>query len=459
MAERLALRIALVVLVLVALRPASVGPVVAADTQVAPRVLLNDEEIARPVPAPAASASAAPHAARFSGRELVVGAGREYRRIGDALRAAADGDRIRITAGTYAEGPLVVTRSVALIGQGWPVLDGEGRHTVLAVEADGVEVRGLVLRGSGVSYTADHAALRIEGGRGCLIAGNRFEENFFGIYLAKARECVVTGNTLVASGTREAASGNGIHLWNAEQTRIEGNTIRGHRDGIYLEHSRDAVIQRNVSEDNLRYGLHFMFSHRTVYEANEFRRNGAGVAVMYSRDVKVLRNRFEDNHGATSYGLLAKEITDSRIEGNIFRRNTTGLLSDGSGKVEVVGNEFRGNGWAVRLMASSQDNRFADNNFIDNTFDVTTNSRRNFNTFVGNYWSRYDGWDLAGDGFGDVPHRPVRLFALIVERTPAALVLVRSVFVDLLDVAERVLPVLTPETLTDEKPRMREVVL
>jgi nitrous oxidase accessory protein len=58
---------------------------------------------------------------------------------------------------------------------------------------------------------------------------------------------------------------------------------------------------------------------------------------------------------------------------------------------------------------------------------------------------------------GDVPHRPVRLFALLVQRTPAALVLLRSVFVDVLEVAERVAPVLTPQTLIDENPMMREI--
>jgi hypothetical protein len=41
-----------------------------------------------------------------------------------------------------------------------------------------------------------------------------------------------------------------------------------------------------------------------------------------------------------------------------------------------------------------------------------------------------------------------------VEQTPPALILLRSPVVDLLDFAERVMPVLTPQTLIDEKPRM-----
>ena len=49
----------------------------------------------------------------------------------------------------------------------------------------------------------------------------------------------------------------------------------------------------------------------------------------------------------------------------------------------------------------------------------------------------------------------MRLFALVVEQTPPALILLRSPVVDLLDFAERVMPMLTPQTLLDARPRMR----
>jgi nitrous oxidase accessory protein len=75
--------------------------------------------------------------------------------------------------------------------------------------------------------------------------------------------------------------------------------------------------------------------------------------------------------------------------------------------------------------------------------------------FAGNYWDQYHGYDLGRDGYGDVPHRPVRLFSLIVEHNEPSLLLLRSVFVRVLDVAERAIPVLTPETLADERPAMR----
>ncbi|NBC18712.1 MAG: nitrous oxide reductase family maturation protein NosD, partial [Bacteroidetes bacterium] len=105
------------------------------------------------------------------------------------------------------------------------------------------------------------------------------------------------------------------------------------------------------------------------------------------------------------------------------------------------------------------DNRFTANNFIGNTFDVTTNSRQNHSSFDGNYWDKYDGYDLDRDGVGDVPFRPVRLFAFIVEQNEPAVLLLRSLFVTLLDAAERVLPSITPETLTDAHPSMHRFEL
>ncbi|HSJ05079.1 MAG TPA: nitrous oxide reductase family maturation protein NosD [Longimicrobiales bacterium] len=391
-------------------------------------------------------------------REIVVGPGEAVRTITAAVAQARPGDRVRVRPGTYREPTILIDRRIELVGEGMPRIDGGGeeRHLIRVI-ADSVVIRGLHLTNAGVSFVRDHAAIEFLDVRGCVAEDNRLEDNFFGIYLARATGCVVARNVITASGDREVTSGNGIHLWSSSDAVIENNHIAGQRDGIYLEHVQGTTIRGNTSEDNLRYGLHFMFSNDNSYVGNAFRRNGAGVAVMYARRVTIRDNVFEDNWGPAAYGLLLKEIADSRIEGNRFSGNTVALSSEGSQRVHVAGNRFIRNGWAARVMANSQENRFVENDFIENSFDVTTNSRRNFNVFEGNYWSRYAGYDLNGDGFGDVPFRPVRLFSMLVERTPLALVLLRSAFVDLLDIAERVAPVLTPETLVDERPRIREV--
>jgi nitrous oxidase accessory protein len=252
-------------------------------------------------------------------------------------------------------------------------------------------------------------------------------------------------------------SGNGIHLWSARDAIIADNHVTGFRDGIYFEFVHGTRVRGNVSEHNLRYGLHFMYSDDCEYTSNVFKANGAGVAVMYTKRVTLLDNRFEDNWGASAYGLLLKEISDARLERNVFRRNTTGLVADGANRMIVERNDFLENGWAVKLDASTVDGRISRNNFIANTFDVASNSRDQSTTLSGNYWDAYRGYDLNHDGVGDIPFRPVRLFAVVVEKHEPSLILLRSAFVELLDAAERVLPVIVPSSLADAQPSMRRL--
>jgi nitrous oxidase accessory protein len=100
-------------------------------------------------------------------------------------------------------------------------------------------------------------------------------------------------------------------------------------------------------------------------------------------------------------------------------------------------------------------NKFLSNAFSNNSFDVSFNSRLNDNEFTGNYWSTYSGYDLNKDGIGDVPHRPVKLFSYVVNKTPESIVLLRSFFVDLINFTENVAPVFTPVDLIDNSPLMR----
>jgi nitrous oxidase accessory protein len=416
---------------------------------------------APPIPGPGAAAPSSPADLSPSPpvrTEIRVGPGEAYRTLEHALADAPPHAIIRVAPGVYPASPLVVDRPVHLIGEGWPVLDGQGIGSVVLVHADSVRIQGFVVRGTGKSYTQDHAAILIEEHRGCEILENRIEDTFFGIYLARTTDCEVRGNRVRSNAIREADSGNGIHLWDVERIRVTGNEVSGHRDGIYLEFARAVILRRNTSEQNLRYGLHFMFSDDSFFQDNVFRSNGAGVAVMYTRNVVMSGNRFEENWGPAVYGLLIKDVQDALVEGNLFRQNSVGLFIEGADRVTFRMNHLERNGWALRILGSSQDNHFTANNFIENTFDVTTNASRSDNTFDGNHWSAYRGYDLSGDGFGDVPHRPVRLFSVLIERQPPAVLLLRSFFVDVLEVAERVLPVLTPEALFDPNPRIRKVI-
>jgi nitrous oxidase accessory protein len=207
----------------------------------------------------------------------------------------------------------------------------------------------------------------------------------------------------------------------------------------------------------MRYGLHFMFSNYDTYENNVFKDNGAGVAVMFSKQIRMYNNKFLDSWGAASYGILLKEISDGEMRGNTFERNTVGVYAEGANRIFIEHNDFINNGKALDIKGNCLDNTITANNFISNTFEVLTNSKSNLNHFEGNYWGQYKGYDLNKDGIGDVPHRPVNLFALITDKIPAAHMLLHSFLVNGLEVAERMFPQMIPEHLIDLSPHMKPI--
>jgi len=388
-----------------------------------------------------------------------VGKNGRYHSIQEALEAAVAGDSILVEKGLYREKNLVIRKAIYLIGEDFPTLDGEEKFENISVKSDGVSISGIRVIHSGVSSLKDIAGIKIYTARNVVIKGNRLEDNFFGIYVQAGTNCRISDNEIKASAPTEQRSGNGIHCWKCDSMQIINNRINGHRDGIYFEFVTNSLIWRNISTLNIRYGLHFMFSHNDSYISNVFSNNSAGVSVMYSHGVKMFNNFFEDNWGDGAFGLLLKEITDSYVLGNKFYNNTSGIYMEGASRIQIEKNVFKANGWAMKIQASCMDIDVRQNNFLANTFDVGTNGTLVLNTFNGNYWDKYEGYDLNKDGRGDVPFHPVSLFSVIVEKNPTSMMLFRSFMTSLLDKSERIIPTLTPENLKDNFPLMKPVKL
>ena len=392
-------------------------------------------------------------------KTIRVGNGQAVKTIQQALNMAVNGDTILVDTGTYHEKNLIISKTVFLLGINYPVLNGDHKYEIISIKANGVVVDGFKIIHSGVSSIEDYAGIKICNMRDVVIRNNILEDTFFGIYSQYGTNCTIEKNSITSYAKEEQQSGNGIHCWKSDSMRIIANTVTGHRDGIYFEFVTNSIIWRNTSIKNMRYGLHFMFSNNDAYISNIFRNNGAGVAVMFSNHVKMIRNYFEENWGDGAYGLLLKEISDGYIDNNFFVKNTTGIFMEGASRIQLQKNVFEGNGWAMKIQASCMDVTVTNNNFKGNTFDVGTNGSLVLNTFNNNYWDKYEGYDLDKDKLGDIPYRPVSMYAIIIEQNPPAMILFRSLMSSLLDKTEKVLPSLTPENLKDEHPLMKSLPL
>ena len=374
----------------------------------------------------------------------------------EALLRVAPNDSIVLHAGIYQDRELAITKPITIIGRKGAVVDaGHTGGDVFTVRSDWVVIDGIHIKNVKVSYVQDNAAVKILKSKHVTVKNCTITNAFFAIYLQRSERCRIEGNTIAGTLRSESNSGNGIHSWYGREILIKGNTIASHRDGVYLEFSKQITVEENTCRRNMRYGLHFMFSDSCSYRRNTFTQSGAGVAVMYSSFVEMTDNEFRDNWGASTYGLLLKDIRDAHIRGNRFAHNAIGVYAEAASRILFERNQFEANGYAMKMLANSENNTVVNNTFIDNSFEVTTNSKDSYNHFDRNYWGSYEGYDLDRDGFGDVPHHPVRLYSLLVEQMPSSVILMNSVFVNILDLTERVVPTLTPEALVDLHPRIK----
>src|SRR5690606_36993398 len=178
----------------------------------------------------------------------------EVKSIKKGIAVAADFDTILIKKGTYREFNIKITIPWIIIGENYPVIDGEDKGEIITIVSNNVTIDGLFIINVGTSYTADYAAIRVVQSENFLIQNVVLEKLFFGIYLEKSKNGKVYHNKIIGDAVDEYNSGNGIQLWYSQNIVVERNIVQHVRDGIYLEFSDNITIENNISSDNLRYG-------------------------------------------------------------------------------------------------------------------------------------------------------------------------------------------------------------
>lgn len=377
-----------------------------------------------------------------------------------ALASAKAGDTIRVPAGSYA-GLFVIEKPVTLIGEGKPVLQGDGTGDVVRIQAKGVTIQGFVIRGSGDSLDREDAALRINAGD-AVIADNRVEDALFGIYLANAANSVVRNNLIVGKDLPISRRGDSLKVWYSANTLIEGNTLSEGRDAV-IWFSSGSTLRHNIFE-NSRYGLHFMSTDDQLVEQNILRHNSVGIYLMYGTNYQLRQNLLLDNHGPSGYGIGLKEVNDVTLSGNRIVGNRVGMYIDKSpllpgSKVLVETNLFAYNEVGALLLPDVHDNQYTDNIFLENNEQVgiSGGGELSQNQWAfggkGNYWSDYAGFDSNGDQLGDLPYQSKSLFEDLMGQYPELRLFQLSPATAALDLAAKAFPIFQPRSkMSDPHP-------
>ncbi len=380
-----------------------------------------------------------------------------------AIAAAAPGATLRLLPGRH-QGPLRIDKPLVIHGPADAVVHAENGSTV-RVQADGVQLRGFTVVGSGQRFDMMDGGVHLQG-NDLVVEGLTVRDALFGILLEKCRRAVVRGNTVVGTGLPAMGlRGDGIRLWETNDSEITDNMVTDARDIVVWYSSRNHLRRNTVMR--CRYGTHFMYSHENVVEDSRYVEDEVGVFVMYSRDITLARNLLAKAGGAAGIGIGLKEAGNITVEDCWLLANTTGIYVDASPLDPAHHNRYRRNVLrfaenAVSLHSRAQRSEFVDNEFRDNGAVIKVGGQGDALAcdFRGNYYDSYQGYDFDGDGRGDVPFEFRRLSTQLEGRYPELALLHGSPAMGLVDVVGEVMPLFAPRRLLhDATPRMAPIAM
>ncbi|MGD8564736.1 MAG: NosD domain-containing protein [Candidatus Bathyarchaeota archaeon] len=278
--------------------------------------------------------------------------------IQDAIDQAENGDAIHVYNGVYYE-HLTISKSIFLFGESREntIVDGNGTGTVISIVTNNVTIQRLTVQRSNQSSGTSFAGIRVSG-----------------------QECNVTGNF------------------------VTRNKI-----GIFLT-SHNNEVKENVATNN-GHGVSIYQSYQNLVESNNFSDNTVGISLAYSFNNIVRRNRVENSstggHGIT----LSSNSYNNTIIMNDLTNNYHGMWLSNSHNNSIVENTVANNELLGIELASSSDNRFYHNNFINNPKHVKIDNQTNIwdNSSHGNYWSDYEekypnAEEINGSGIWNTPY-------------------------------------------------------
>lgn len=336
------------------------------------------------------------------------------------LDETPEGGTLTLPAGSY-QGPIVIKKTISLVAQLGVTLVGEGSGSVLIIRAPNVTVQGLTIRNGGHNGSEGDALLRVEAD-GAVLKDNHTYDGFYGIHLFQCQSARVEGNEINGDAVEEIARrGNGIQLTSGGNHLLLNNRMHNVQDGIYFDSTAANRVEGNRVE-NSRYGFHLMFAKKIHLQKNYTLNSIIGSMIMDSEEVTVDSNVFTGQRDTRGYGLFIFETRNCAVNHNVLSDNTTGLALEGTKETKVTENWISGNAMGVKRVGEVEQTFFNGNALVANVRQIGGKADWTEDVWhiggEGNYWDDYQGMDLNQDGIGDTPYSMANAMVRLMDLNP-----------------------------------------
>jgi len=381
----------------------------------------------------------------------------------ESIDKAPVGATLKLPNGLY-QGNIVINKPLTLLGKGNKVhIHGEGKGTVITVNADHVTLKNLMISGSGDRMENLDAGIELHHVKHCTVDRCRIDDALYGIDMNMVQECNITNNHIRSKPFDISLRGDALKVWYAKNNLIKNNTIEWSRD-VTLSFAKYNHIEGNTFKHN-RFGLHLSMSPHNIIKNNLFQYNSVGMLLMGVRDTNVTGNRVLSSKGAAGIGVVADKVGNFHFTDNILKYNAKALYIDTkSGEHTqqrfISHNRFLYNGEALHFHAAIKNNVITHNTIKGNMDDVVKDTRDGYtrnNTIAYNYWDRYEGFDRNRDNIGDSPHKNFIFSDQLWQYDHQAKFFYGTPIMSIIDFLFKIAPFIKPVLLLeDEKPLMKE---